>query len=259
VVNFMACTTTPDVCLVQEYVERGSLYKVLHDRDILLEMGHVLRFALDTCQGMAYLHGSRIIHRDLKSHNLLVDKDWNIKVCDFGLSRVLEETHRSSTLTACGTPCWTAPEILRGKRYTVKADVYSFGICLWEMVTREDPFAGTPPYQVVINVATKGARPAINKTMPAAFTKMMTQCWAECHDTRPSFGNLIEILKSMEFPKTSQFPITLKSSSSSGSLNESVGTPREKTPANSPQVKLKKSKGNPLRTSDSLSGKKIRK
>lgn len=102
---------------------------------------------------MAYLHGAQIIHRDLKSHNLLVDRHWTIKVGDFGLSRAMDQT--ASTMTACGTPCWTAPEVLNNERYTIKADVYSFGICLWEMCTREDPYEGMPPYNVIIAVATK--------------------------------------------------------------------------------------------------------
>ena len=65
-----------------------------------------------------------IIHRDLKSHNLLLDDNWRTKVCDFGLSKVLVETGSAAQLTACGTPCWTAPEVIKNQLYTTKADVY---------------------------------------------------------------------------------------------------------------------------------------
>jgi serine/threonine protein kinase len=73
---------------------------------------------------MSYLHNMNppIIHRDLKSHNLLVARDWRVKVADFGLSKVLE--HAVATLTACGTPSWTAPEVIRHQNYDTLADVY---------------------------------------------------------------------------------------------------------------------------------------
>jgi serine/threonine protein kinase len=97
-----------------------------------LSWSRVRRIAVDAAKGMAYLHyrNPAIIHRDLKSHNLLVDENWKVKVCDFGLSRIYGDT-QGNAMTACGTPCWTAPEILRNSHYTTKADVYSFGIVLW--------------------------------------------------------------------------------------------------------------------------------
>ncbi len=80
VVQFMGvCTTKPDICLVTEFISRGSLYKILHSPNIDLAPEHLRRLALDTCKGMAYLHAARIIHRDLKTHNLLVDKNWTVK------------------------------------------------------------------------------------------------------------------------------------------------------------------------------------
>jgi len=206
----MACTVAkPDLCIVTEFVSRGSLNKILHDKDVILELDHVRKMALDACKGMAYLHGAHIIHRDLKSHNLLVDKNWNIKVADFGLSRAVEETGANLTLTACGTPCWTAPEVLRSQRYTFFADVYSFGICLWEMVARDDPYCGTPPYQVVIAVATTNLRPTMPKNMHTEFAQIITKCWDEIPETRPTFGNLIVNFTELQLPKARPMPVVL--------------------------------------------------
>jgi len=123
-----ACTDPPDICIIMEFMPRGSLYNIIHDKSIALAWDLIKRMAIDAAKGMAYLHTStpKIIHRDLKSHNLLVDENWKVKVSDFGLSRIYGDTQ--ATMTACGTPCWTAPEILRNAKYTEKADVYSFGI-----------------------------------------------------------------------------------------------------------------------------------
>jgi len=102
------CTNHPDICIITEYMPRGSVYQILHNKTIELSWDLIRRMALDTCKGMNYLHCSNpiIIHRDLKSHNLLVDESWKVKVSDFGLSRKIED-EVATTLTACGTPCWT--------------------------------------------------------------------------------------------------------------------------------------------------------
>ena len=125
------CINPPDVCIITEYMPLGSLHDLLHRPDVEITWKRNLSIALQVSRGMNYLHRREppIIHRDLKSHNLLVDENWAIKICDFGLSRICEE-RISRTMTACGTPCWTAPEILRRQRYTSKADIYKFRHCL---------------------------------------------------------------------------------------------------------------------------------
>lgn len=110
------CSVAPDIWLLTEYMPLGSLYQVLHDAELELNWDVIFSMLLDTAKGVAYLHGMKptIIHRDLKSHNILVNTFWTAKVCDFGLSRLATQ---SNTMTACGTPCWTAPEVLRNQRY----------------------------------------------------------------------------------------------------------------------------------------------
>jgi len=146
---------------------------------------------LDAGRGMTYLHKSDpiIIHRDLKSHNLLVNENWKVKVCDFGLSKILDQ--QNDTMTACGTPSWTAPEILRNEHYTEKADVYSFAIVLWECITREDPHDGILPFQVVLAVGTKGMRLDIPPECPTNWKNLIKACWDEDQNLRPSFDDIM--------------------------------------------------------------------
>ena len=133
--------TGREVCICMEYMSNGSLYRMLHQPDSSFSRRRIKSICLDTVRGMNYLHKQSppIVHRDLKSHNLLIDSHWRVKVCDFGLSRI---TAHNQTMTACGTPSWTAPEVLRNERYTTKADVYGFGVVVWEMFARADPFPG---------------------------------------------------------------------------------------------------------------------
>ena len=121
-----------------------------------------LAMALDAAKGMNYLHSSDppVIHRDLKSPNLLVDKHWRVKVCDFNLSRVLEEQAVVSSLAA-SNPRWLAPEILSGRGYTFSSDVYSFGVILWELLTWRLPWTDCGPWQVVKLVTDDRARPPL--------------------------------------------------------------------------------------------------
>jgi len=154
---------------------------------------------------MAYLHSIKIIHRDLKSHNLLVDKNWVVKVADFGLSRSVDDFN-NKIMTACGTPCWTAPEVIRNLRYTYKADVYSFAICLWELLARTDPFPGMPPTQVVLAVAAQNIRPTMDQNWPVTFRSILGKCWDEEPDNRPLFDELIENFISLELPKAGPLP-----------------------------------------------------
>lgn len=200
------CPRPPEVCIIMEYMPRGSLYAILQDSRIPLSWQLIQRMALDAARGMNFLHQHNpiIMHRDLKSHNLLVDDAWRVKVADFGLSRMIEE-HVSATMTVCGTPCWTAPEVLRNQRYSTKADVYSFGICLWELYTRTAPYAGMTPFQVMYGVASSSMRPPINDDCPEPWRELMITCWSESPDDRPTFDVIAKTLQNMVLPETGGF------------------------------------------------------
>ena len=217
----------PDVCIITEYMARGSLHGILHNKAAVLDWPLRLHVLSDAARGMLYLHTSRppIIHRDLKSHNLLVDEFWRVKVCDFGLSTVIEQG--SQTMTACGTPCWTAPEVLRREHYTTQADVYSFGIVMWECLTRADPYIGIPPYKVICAVGKKGLRPQVPSWAPKPYVRLMCRCWDDDQLKRPDFAEVLSDIDEMAHLGWTGQPGPSSSSSSSmmkgdGNVNNST-------------------------------------
>jgi len=140
--------------------------------------------------GVNYLHTLKpkaIVHRDLKPTNLLVDENWTVKVADFGFARIKED---NATMTRCGTPAWTAPEVIRGEKYDEKADVHSFGVIMWQVLTRKQPFAGINFMGVSLAVL-EGQRPQVPQDCPPKFKKLIKSCWHADPKARPSMEQVV--------------------------------------------------------------------
>ncbi|XVF48661.1 hypothetical protein PTKIN_Ptkin03bG0207900 [Pterospermum kingtungense] len=197
VVLFMgAVTRPPHFSILTEFLPRGSLYKILHRSTIQLDEKRRLRMAFDVAKGMNYLHTSHptIVHRDLKTPNLLVDKNWVVKVCDFGVSRMKHHTFLSSKSTA-GTPEWMAPEVLRNEPANEKCDVYSFGVILWELLTLTVPWKELNPMQVVGAVGFQNRRLDIPEDVDPTIAQIIRDCWEKEPHLRPSFAQLMSRLR----------------------------------------------------------------
>ncbi|KAL0297219.1 UNVERIFIED_CONTAM: putative serine/threonine-protein kinase SIS8 [Sesamum radiatum] len=139
---------------------------------------HIEGSGLGQAKGMNYLHTSHpiIVHRDLKTPNLLVDKNWVVKVCDFGMSRLQHHTFLSSKSTA-GTAEWMAPEVLRNEPSNEKSDVYSFGVILWELATLRVPWTEMNSMQVVGAVGFQGRHLDIPPTVDPLVAEIINDCW----------------------------------------------------------------------------------
>jgi len=170
------------------------------DRNYKYELDHIRKILMDTCAGMIYLHENNIIHRDLKPGNLLLTQDWKTKVADFGLSRALPNANVTRTLTSCGTITYTAPEVLRDQRYSLKVDIWSFGIIALSLITRTKPYPKMTDAQIVIRVLA-GKRPNIPPKVPKEFTNLIKKCLKNDPKERPSFQQLSRILEQISVPK----------------------------------------------------------
>eukprot|EP01116_Phalansterium_solitarium_P021022 TRINITY_DN6399_c0_g1_i2.p1 TRINITY_DN6399_c0_g1~~TRINITY_DN6399_c0_g1_i2.p1 ORF type:complete len:531 (+),score=104.83 TRINITY_DN6399_c0_g1_i2:286-1878(+) len=197
VVLFMGACTEPGKLMMVSELLQGSLYDLLRkNKDISLVQR--IKFCKDTAAGMAWLHGARpqIIHRDLKPQNLLIDEHWNIKVCDFGLSAIKPRNVKiRDGKNIPGTPLWMAPEVLLGKEVDDKADVYSFGIVMWEIITGKEPFPHHDNFEKFHEAITKhNERPPIPQDLHPSLKSTMEACWHNDKNKRPAFVDLLPIL-----------------------------------------------------------------
>ncbi|KAK3161548.1 hypothetical protein QOZ80_1BG0078480 [Eleusine coracana subsp. coracana] len=191
-----ACITPPHLSMVTEYMEMGSLYYLIHmsGQKKKLSWRRRLKIIRDICRGLMCIHRMKIVHRDLKSANCLVNKHWTVKICDFGLSRVMTESPMTDSSSA-GTPEWMAPELIRNEPFTEKCDIFSLGVIMWELCTLSRPWEGISPVQVVYAVANEGSRLEIPE---GPLGKLITDCWAET-ENRPSCQEILTRLLDCEY------------------------------------------------------------
>ncbi|KAG2291023.1 hypothetical protein Bca4012_006966 [Brassica carinata] len=194
VVQFIgACTKPPHLCIVTEFMPGGSVYDYLHKQKGVFKLPALLKVAIDICKGMNYLHQNNIIHRDLKAANLLMDEHEVVKVADFGVARVKAQTGVMTAET--GTYRWMAPEVIEHKPYDHKADVFSYGIVLWELLTGKIPYEYMTPLQAAVGVVQKGLRPTIPKKTHPKMRELMERLWEKDPTLRPDFSEIIEQLQ----------------------------------------------------------------
>eukprot|EP01117_Protostelium_nocturnum_P009990 TRINITY_DN3560_c0_g1_i1.p1 TRINITY_DN3560_c0_g1~~TRINITY_DN3560_c0_g1_i1.p1 ORF type:complete len:912 (-),score=324.37 TRINITY_DN3560_c0_g1_i1:23-2758(-) len=188
-----------EVLLLTEYMENGSMRELFEKSGGKLDWKLKLRMATDAARGMDYLHSCRppIIHRDLKSSCLLIDRRWRCKVSEFGIARI--KPSNSATMSLVGTPSYMAPEVISHNRYSEKADVYSYGVFLCELYTQQPPYSDVNlyPEQIMQAVAHEGLRPTIPEDCPSALTVLIKDCLHADPQKRPPFSEVKQRLKRM--------------------------------------------------------------
>lgn len=216
-VLFMGASMVDNPEIVSELCEGGTLFRVLHQRlDLPLSWPQRLKMIQDTAKGMNFLHRQQVVHRDLKSLNLLLAAPIEeqgavpcVKVSDFGLSRFLPMASSNPGITChgmmtggVGTALWMAPEVLSGNSYSEKVDVYSFAIVMYEVLCRWIPFEGSGLEPVSIAVAvTSGRRPDLRRMpsdCPSDLKRLMITCWTHNPAMRPAFDEILEMLKQVK-------------------------------------------------------------
>ncbi|KMT01871.1 hypothetical protein BVRB_9g209920 isoform A [Beta vulgaris subsp. vulgaris] len=191
-----ACTKPPRLSMVTEYMEMGSLYYLIHlsGQKKKLSWRRRLKMLRDICRGLMCIHRMKIVHRDLKSANCLVNKHWTVKICDFGLSRIMADTSMGDSSSA-GTPEWMAPELIRNEPFTEKCDIFSLGVIMWELCTLSRPWEGVPPERVVYAVANEGSRLELPE---GPLGRLIADCWTEPHE-RPNCEDILSRLLDCEY------------------------------------------------------------
>jgi serine/threonine protein kinase len=183
-----------------EYMPNGSLFHLLHNKQTI-QWDVRMRFAIDMARGLVYLHEENIVHRDIKSLNVLLDEHLKAKLTDFGLSKVKTETRSVSTKSSqsVGTIPWMAPELFsRRAVYTKKSDIYSLGMTFWELASCEIPFKDAASTELIPGWVKDGEREEIPLDCPQKLGSLIKACWEGVPDNRPDATTVAEFLLSQE-------------------------------------------------------------
>lgn len=202
----------PHFAIITELVTRGSLwdnlrrglFPVAAPDQPFWPAWAIQKVLTGTARGLLYLHSActhkpPIIHRDLKSANLLLDDNLNVKICDFGLAKLRQD---GVPLTSkVGTFSWMAPEVIRGAYYTETADIYSFGIVAWELLTGQIPFLNIPLTDLIISVVQKELRPPLLAHFTHEQRDFLKSLWNATPSRRVSLSSVLDVLDKT-FPTT---------------------------------------------------------
>jgi serine/threonine protein kinase len=202
VVFFYATSTSEDATfIVTELVSNGSLFDYIHTEKKDFDDLQAISWAKQIGYGMEHLHGHHIVHRDLKSGNILISSDMEMKVCDFGTARAVVDKCEQSTVR--GTYRWMAPEIMKEDDAIIdkNCDVFSYGCVLYELFERELPYHKEKNSVFLAMKVLDGLRPEFSgeTSIPEFLKDLMEACWEEDAQKRPSFEDCITALRMKTF------------------------------------------------------------
>lgn len=188
-------------CVVVEYLPGGALKSYLiKNRRKKLAFNVVIQLSLDLARGLSYLHSKKIVHRDVKTENMLLDKARTVKIADFGVARI-EALNPHDMTGETGTLGYMAPEVLNGDPYNRRCDVYSFGICLWEIYCCDMPYPDLSFSEITSAVVRQNLRPEIPRCCPSSLANVMKKCWDANPDKRPEMDEVVSMLEAIDTSK----------------------------------------------------------
>eukprot|EP00002_Diphylleia_rotans_P021020 TRINITY_DN4086_c0_g1_i9.p1 TRINITY_DN4086_c0_g1~~TRINITY_DN4086_c0_g1_i9.p1 ORF type:complete len:583 (-),score=171.43 TRINITY_DN4086_c0_g1_i9:525-2273(-) len=189
------CEHSSGLYLVTELLPGGTLRKKLKNPAVEISWPTRINICIDLARALTFLHSKEIIHRDLKSKNVLLDDHFKVKICDFGLARTMEMDGVPRRMTMCGTDDWMAPEIAAGNPYTELSDVFSFGVILLEVIFRQKPNQDAIRKSLLYGVDVRTVIERKPKDVPDRLFDVATRACAMDWASRPQMANCLQELK----------------------------------------------------------------
>jgi serine/threonine protein kinase/tetratricopeptide (TPR) repeat protein len=186
--------------ITMEYVSGEDLKSFIR-RSGVISIGKAISIANQVCEGLAEAHRLGVVHRDLKPQNIMIDKEGNARIMDFGIARSLRAKGITGSGVMIGTPEYMSPEQVEGKEANHRADIYSLGVILYEMVTGRVPFEGDTPFSIGVKQKSEIPRPPIevNVQTPEALNRVILKCMEKEREKRyQSVGELHSELMKLE-------------------------------------------------------------
>jgi serine/threonine protein kinase len=194
--------------LMLEYAQHGSLKDYLAKHKSVPDH-NFLRWSIQITKGLKFLHGNNVFHRHLKSSNVLLDADYNVKLSDFGYEFVKKNLYRELFVEVS----WMAPEFIQGDRSvedvatsgSVEADVYALGMVMWEMTTCDQPYKEKDnQYQIMWVSCMRAGRPRIPENCSEEISELVQDCWHQVPVMRPAVEHILRRLEAIELPSSEQ-------------------------------------------------------
>lgn len=189
------------LAILTEFISQGNLAQLLAEKTLDIELKK--KIILDIAEALYFLHSNNILHRDIKAENILVvstlnEAIVNVKLADFGTARSTTEQVTSKFTKGVGTPIYMAVEVLKNETYERSADVFSFGVLVWAIMTQEEPYKEFVHSWDVAEFVLQGKRLPIRDEWPAAYKDIITRCWAQNPRDRPTTKEIVALLSNGE-------------------------------------------------------------